>query len=227
MRQRRRDDVSGNAEHRTAATITCERLEEKLALAAEQIAGELRLLHRRDAAQHRRIASRRSARRASRFSSAPARAICSSTSRRPWNGFSPKRRCRSLPTARTKRRSDEQGRIAPASDVADHSRIRDEHAAVIATKRRSTWRFGIGIGFTCCTYRPGQRSAIALRSATVNYRTAIPPHRRAAGTRLSAAAPSSCLDSPTDLPYITAEACPHHLLFNIDDYAPTRHAGCK
>ncbi len=70
-------------------------------------------------------------------------------------------------------------------DFADHSKIRDERAAVIATKR-----------------------AIDL---------AIRHHHRFHVLHVSTGAETELLTDPQGL--ITAEACPHHLLFNIDDYA--------
>lgn len=70
-------------------------------------------------------------------------------------------------------------------DYADHSRIRDVQAAVIATRRSID---------------------LALR------------HRhRFHVLHVSTAAEIELLADPQGL--ITAEACPHHLLFNIDDYA--------
>jgi len=71
------------------------------------------------------------------------------------------------------------------SDYADHTRIRDEKAAVIATQR-----------------------AIGL---------AIKHHHRFHVLHVSTAAETAFLRDHHGL--ITAEACPHHLLFNIDDYA--------
>lgn len=70
-------------------------------------------------------------------------------------------------------------------DYADHSKIRDERAAMIATRRSID---------------------LALR------------HRhRFHVLHVSTAAETELLRDPQGL--ITAEACPHHLLFNIDDYA--------
>lgn len=70
-------------------------------------------------------------------------------------------------------------------DYADHSRIRDVQAAVIATRR-----------------------SIDLAKR----------HRhRFHVLHVSTGAEIALLDDPQGL--ITAEACPHHLLFNIDDYA--------
>jgi dihydroorotase len=70
-------------------------------------------------------------------------------------------------------------------DYADHSRIRDERAAVIATQRSID---------------------LALRH---NHRFHV--------LHVSTAAETELLRDPHGL--ITAEACPHHLLFNVDDYA--------
>ncbi len=77
-----------------------------------------------------------------------------------------------------------RARLANSHDVADHSRIRDHRAAVIATRRaidlasRHQHRFHV------------------LHVSTADEIPLI------AGQQ----------------PYITAEVCPHHLLFNIDDY---------
>lgn len=69
--------------------------------------------------------------------------------------------------------------------LADHSRIRDEAAAVIATRR------AIDLAF-----RHGRRFHV-LHVSTAAEVPLLKDHRR----------------------LITAEACPHHLLFQIDDYA--------
>jgi dihydroorotase len=76
-------------------------------------------------------------------------------------------------------------RFAGTTDVADHSRIRDHAAAVIATKRamdlarRHKHRFHV------------------LHVSTGDEADLLAEHGD----------------------YVTAEACPHHLLFNTDDYA--------
>lgn len=76
-------------------------------------------------------------------------------------------------------------RIGPTHDLADHSRIRDERAAVIATKRATE---------------------LARR------------HRhRFHVLHVSTAAELEFLLDPS--PYLTAEVCLHHLLFNVNDYA--------
>jgi dihydroorotase len=75
-------------------------------------------------------------------------------------------------------------RFAGTHDVADHSRIRDEQAAVIATRR-----------------------AIDL---------AVRHQHRFHVLHVSTAAEAKLLSENHKL--ITAEACPHHLLFNVDDY---------
>lgn len=76
-------------------------------------------------------------------------------------------------------------RLAGTHDVADHSRIRDHQAALIATRR-----------------------AIDLAHR----------HRhRFHVLHVSTAAETELLADHRNL--ITGEACPHHLLFNIDDYA--------
>ncbi|HBJ36992.1 MAG TPA: dihydroorotase [Planctomycetaceae bacterium] len=77
-------------------------------------------------------------------------------------------------------------RFAGSSDVADHSRIRDVQAAVIATKRSID---------------------LATRH---QHRFHVLHVSTAAELPLIAAA---------EKPYITAEVCPHHLFFNVDDYA--------
>lgn len=75
--------------------------------------------------------------------------------------------------------------INGGSTYADHSRIRDERAAVIAVKRAMD---------------------LAFRH-----------HHRFHVLHVSTAAETELLRDHRDL--ITGEACPHHLLFNIDDYA--------
>lgn len=75
-------------------------------------------------------------------------------------------------------------RLGGGSKYEDHSRIRDEAAAVIATRR-----------------------AIDL---------AIRHRHRFHVLHVSTAAETELLRQPQGL--ITAEACPHHLFFNIDDY---------
>lgn len=75
-------------------------------------------------------------------------------------------------------------RLKGGTSIHDHSRIRDEAAAVIATKR-----------------------AINL---------AIKHRHRFHVLHVSTAAETEFLRDPHGL--ITAEACPHHLFFNVDDY---------
>ncbi len=75
-------------------------------------------------------------------------------------------------------------RIGPTNRVADHSRIRDERAAVVATRRA----FDLA-------YRHHHRFHL-LHTSTAAETDLLADHRG----------------------IITAEACPHHLLFNIDDY---------
>ena len=74
--------------------------------------------------------------------------------------------------------------LAGTSDVADHSRIRDEQAAIIATRR-----------------------AIDL---------AVRHQHRFHVLHVSTAVEAELLQENYGL--ITAEVCPHHLLFNVDDY---------
>ena len=75
-------------------------------------------------------------------------------------------------------------RYADSSNVADHSRVRDEEAAVIATRR-----------------------AIDLAKRH---------QHRFHVLHVSTAAELALLAEPAGL--ITAEVCPHHLFFNVDDY---------
>ncbi|HEY3395553.1 MAG TPA: dihydroorotase [Lacipirellulaceae bacterium] len=76
-------------------------------------------------------------------------------------------------------------RLAPTRDVADHSRIRDHEAALVATRRAID---------------------LALR------------HRhRFHVLHVSTGAETELLADHRNL--ITGEACPHHLLLNVDDYA--------
>ncbi len=77
-------------------------------------------------------------------------------------------------------------RFSGTSDVADHSKIRDVTAAVIATQRSID---------------------LATRH---QHRFHVLHVSTAAELPLIAAA---------EKPYITAEVCPHHLFFNIDDYS--------
>jgi dihydroorotase len=78
-----------------------------------------------------------------------------------------------------------RARFEGTTDVADHSRIRDHRAAIIATRRaidlatRHKHRFHV------------------LHVSTGDEAELLAQHN----------------------PYITAEACPHHLLFSTDDYA--------
>ncbi len=75
-------------------------------------------------------------------------------------------------------------RIGPTHDVADHSRIRDERAAVVCTQR------AIDLAF-----RHSHRFHL-LHTSTAAEVELVADHRR----------------------LLTAEACPHHLLFNTSDY---------
>ncbi len=76
-------------------------------------------------------------------------------------------------------------RYAGTTDVADHSRIRDHQAAIIATRRALDLAF-----------RHRHRFHVL---------------------HVSTGAETDLLDDHRGL--ITAEACPHHLLFNVADYA--------
>jgi len=76
-------------------------------------------------------------------------------------------------------------RLAGTTDVADHSRIRDHAAAMIATQRAID-----------LAHRHNHRFHV-LHVSTGDETDLLADHRGV----------------------ITAEACPHHLLFSIDDYA--------
>jgi dihydroorotase len=76
-------------------------------------------------------------------------------------------------------------RFADSRDVADHSKIRDHQAAIIATRRALD-----------LAYRYKHRFHVL---------------------HVSTGDEVELLKDPRGL--ITAEACPHHLLFNVDDYA--------
>jgi dihydroorotase len=76
-------------------------------------------------------------------------------------------------------------RLAGTADVADHSRIRDRQAAVIATRRAMD-----------LAHRHQHRFHV-LHVSTADETELVTDHPG----------------------LITAEACPHHLLFNVDDYA--------
>ncbi|MCA9231520.1 MAG: dihydroorotase [Planctomycetales bacterium] len=72
-----------------------------------------------------------------------------------------------------------------SSDVADHSRVRDHEAAIIATRRALDLAFRHQHRFHVLHVSTGAETQL------------LSDHRN----------------------LITAEACPHHLLFNVDDYA--------
>jgi dihydroorotase len=76
-------------------------------------------------------------------------------------------------------------RLGGGADYADHSRIRDHQAAVIATQRA-----------TDLAARHRHRFHV-LHVSTADECRLLAEHN----------------------PFVTAEACPHHLLFNVDDYA--------
>lgn len=76
-------------------------------------------------------------------------------------------------------------RIGPNPTLADHSRIRDHEAAIIATRR-----------------------AIDLSTR----------HQHRFHVLHVSTAQECDLIRQTGGPYVTAEACPHHLLFSVDDY---------
>ena len=75
-------------------------------------------------------------------------------------------------------------RIGATNNVADHSRIRDEQAAIICTRRAFDLAFR------------HQHRFHLLHTSTAAEAELVADHRN----------------------LITAEACPHHLLFSIDDY---------
>lgn len=75
-------------------------------------------------------------------------------------------------------------RLAGSSDVADHSRIRDTQAAVIATRRAVDL---------------AQRHQHRFHVLHVSTAEEVPLIAQAG-------------------PLVTAEVCPHHLFFNVDDY---------
>ena len=77
-------------------------------------------------------------------------------------------------------------RFAGTHDVADHSRIRDHAAALIATRRAID-----------LAHRHNHRFHV-LHVSTGAETELLSDHRK----------------------LVTGEACPHHLLFNTDDYAP-------
>ena len=91
-------------------------------------------------------------------------------------------------------------RLAGTSDVADHSNIRDHESAIIAT-RRSIDLAG----------RHGHRFHVlhVSTAAEAELLTELAAHSRGEGQG----------ERPAAAGLITAEACPHHLLFSIDDYA--------
>jgi dihydroorotase len=88
--------------------------------------------------------------------------------------------CEDEATVRANRR-----RLEGTTDVADHSRIRDRQAAIIATRRAMDLAF-----------RHRHRFHV-LHVSTAEEAEMLRDHR--------------------DL--VTAEACPHHLFFNVEDYA--------
>jgi dihydroorotase len=182
LRQRRRDDVSGDAQHR-AERHHQQRLNEKLELASRKSLVNYGF-YIGATPQNLTICGPPSARRGSRSSSAPARAICWWTTRRRWSGSSPRRRCRSRRTARTKRPSartssdwpiTRRGRAFPNPRSSGG---RDRHAPRVDLARRHQHRFHV------------------LHVST--------------GAEVELFADHGGL--------LTAEVCPHHLFFNVDDY---------
>ncbi|TWT87091.1 Dihydroorotase [Pseudobythopirellula maris] len=84
-------------------------------------------------------------------------------------------------------------RYADSTDVADHSRIRDHEAARIATARAIDLAHRHEHRFHVLHVSTGDETDLIGAAIAA---------RRAAGLT----------------PLITAEACPHHLLFSVDDY---------
>ena len=80
---------------------------------------------------------------------------------------------------------ENSAKFAGTTNVADHSKIRDNRAAVIATKRAID-----------LAHRHNHRFHV-LHVSTADEVPLLADHRK----------------------LITAEACPHHLFFNVDDYA--------
>jgi dihydroorotase len=76
-------------------------------------------------------------------------------------------------------------RLASTTNIADHSRIRDHAAAIIATRRATDLAKRYNHRFHVLHVSTGDEADLLADHANL----------------------------------ITAEACPHHLLFNIDDYA--------
>lgn len=79
-----------------------------------------------------------------------------------------------------------EARVAVASEVAHHSQIRDEQAAVVATARAID-----------LARRHGHRFHVL---------------------HVSTAAEVPLIAEPKNRSLITAEVCPHHLFFNVNDY---------
>ena len=123
---------------------------------------------------------------ASKYLLVPARAICWSTIKRRWKTIFAETslpicaHCEDEATVRANAQ-----RYSGSTDVADHSKIRDHKAALIATKR-----------------------AIDLAERH-NHRFHV--------LHVSTAQEIEVIAAASDL--ITAEVCPHHLFFNVDDYA--------
>ncbi len=102
-------------------------------------------------------------------------------------------------------------RIGPITDVADHSRIRDVEAAVVATRRAIDLALRHRHRFHVLHVSTGAEAELLGE-----LRAAEPEEPEAVSTP---AAPSSRGARGRGAPLITAEVCPHHLFFNIDDYA--------
>ncbi len=115
-------------------------------------------------------------------------------------------------------------RIGPTSDLADHSRIRDVEAAVVATRRaidlalRHRHRFHVLHVSTGAEakilgdLRKGadQEPSLDVGRSTLDVGRSAPSdeHRT-----------SNIERRTSNASLITAEVCPHHLFFNVDDYA--------
>ena len=89
--------------------------------------------------------------------------------------------------------SQNKARIAAEGDVANHSKIRDVQAAVVATRRAID-----------LTVRHRHRFHVLHVSTAAEADQEIGPHTRG---------------NDNQSEFITAEVCPHHLFFNTLDYA--------
>jgi len=110
---------------------------------------------------------------------------------RLWKRSSPKQRCPSgahCEDEATVRAN--AAKFAGTTDVADHSRIRDHAAAMIATRRAMDLANRHKHRFHVCNVSTGDEADLLAEHGE----------------------------------FVTAEACPHHLFFNTDDYARLAHS---